>query len=99
MCLYVLTAGALPFDEPNLGALFSKISRADYHTPAWFSEELAHLLHAILNPNPKERCAVLPFCALWAPQSWPLATDWDFCMHCVQHLCALTWLCYVQANN
>jgi hypothetical protein len=72
VCLYVLTAGALPFDEPNLGALFSKISRADYHTPAWFSEELAHLLHAILNPNPKERCAVLPFCALWAPQSWQL---------------------------
>ncbi|BDA49381.1 CBL-interacting protein kinase 23 [Coccomyxa sp. Obi] len=55
VCLYVITAGALPFDEPNLGALFSKISRADYHTPAWFSEELAHLLHAIINPRPNER--------------------------------------------
>lgn len=56
VCLYVITAGALPFDEPNLGALFSKISRADYHTPAWFSEELGHLLHAIINPKPNERC-------------------------------------------
>ena len=55
MCLYVITAGALPFDEPNLGALFHKISKAEYHTPTWFSEELAHLLHAILVPDPKAR--------------------------------------------
>ena len=57
VCLYVITAGALPFDEPNLGALFQKIARADYHTPTWFSEELAHLLHAILTPDPKARSA------------------------------------------
>ena len=55
MCLYVITAGALPFDEPTLGTLFTKISKADYHTPAWFSEELAHLLQAIITPNPKDR--------------------------------------------
>jgi hypothetical protein len=51
----VITAGALPFDEPNLGMLFKKIQKADYQTPAWFSRELAHLLRAIIVPDPKER--------------------------------------------
>ena len=55
----MITAGALPFDEPNLGSLFHKISKAEYHTPAWFSEELAHLLHAIITPDPKARSVCL----------------------------------------
>ena len=59
MCLFVITAGALPFDEPNLGLLFKKILKADYQTPAWFSKELAHLLHAIITPNPQDRQGTL----------------------------------------
>ena len=55
VCLFVITAGALPFDEPNLGLLFKKIQKADYQTPAWFSKELAHLLHAIITPDPRDR--------------------------------------------
>lgn len=55
VCLFVITAGALPFDEPNLGLLFKKINKADYQTPAWFSRELAHLLRAIITPDPKDR--------------------------------------------
>ena len=55
ICLFVITAGALPFDEPNLGMLFKKIQKADYQTPAWFSRDLAHLLHAIITPDPKDR--------------------------------------------
>ncbi len=60
VCLYVIAAGALPFDEPNLGALFQKIARAEYHTPTWLSEELAHLLRAILTPDPKARSGTRP---------------------------------------
>ena len=59
VCLFVITAGALPFDEPNLGLLFKKIQKADYQTPAWFSKELAHLLHAIITPNPQDRQGTL----------------------------------------
>ena len=55
VCLFVITAGALPFDEPNLGMLFKKIQKADYQTPAWFSRDLAHLLRAIITPDPKDR--------------------------------------------
>ena len=51
----MITAGALPFDEPNLGMLFKKIQKADYQTPAWFSRDLAHLLRAIIVPDPKQR--------------------------------------------
>lgn len=59
VCLFVITAGALPFDEPNLGLLFKKIQKADYQTPAWFSRDLAHLLRAIITPDPKARSAPL----------------------------------------
>ena len=68
VCLFVITAGALPFDEPNLGLLFKKIQKADYQTPAWFSKELAHLLHAIITPDPKDRQGTL----LAVPKHLPL---------------------------
>ena len=55
----MITAGALPFDEPNLGLLFKKIQKADYQTPAWFSRDLAHLLRAIITPDTKARSAPL----------------------------------------
>ena len=58
----MITAGALPFDEPNLGLLFKKIQKADYQTPAWFSRDLAHLLRAIITPDPKARSALLALC-------------------------------------
>jgi serine/threonine protein kinase len=53
--LYVITAGCLPFDEPSLPALFEHITKADYVTPPWFSEELCALLRKILCVNPAER--------------------------------------------
>lgn len=62
VCLFVITAGALPFDEPNLGLLFKKIQKADYQTPAWFSRDLAHLLRAIITPDPKARFVSLSLC-------------------------------------
>ena len=75
VCLFVITAGALPFDEPNLGLLFKKIQKADYQTPAWFSRDLAHLLRAIITPDPKARSAPLAVCLTMhhAPCHWDSA--------------------------
>ena len=55
MCLYIITTGTLPFDEPNLPVMFDKISRADYPPAPWWSPELAHLIHHILMPDPLQR--------------------------------------------
>ena len=69
----MITAGALPFDEPNLGLLFKKIQKADYQTPAWFSKELAHLLHAIITPDPRDRQGALHAGPLYLLMSSPIA--------------------------
>ncbi|CAA6663156.1 unnamed protein product [Spirodela intermedia] len=64
--LFVLMAGYLPFDEPNLMALYKKFSifiaffhlflhwiyRADFTCPPWFSSGSMKLIKSILNPNP-----------------------------------------------
>ena len=55
VCLFVMVAGKLPFDEPSLGALFRKVSRAEYTCPPWFSPELAHLLSLLLEPDVRRR--------------------------------------------
>ena len=57
--LYVILAGNLPFDEPNLPNLFKKISRADYSIPTWFTRDMTSLFKAILNPDVKKRYAVI----------------------------------------
>ncbi|KEH36703.1 CBL-interacting kinase [Medicago truncatula] len=56
--LFVLMAGYLPFDEPNLIALYRKIGRADFKCPSWFSPEAKKLLTSILNPNPLTRIKI-----------------------------------------
>lgn len=56
--LYVIMAGVLPFDEPNLPTLFKKISRADYPIPTWFTRDMTSLFKAMLNPSVKKRYAV-----------------------------------------
>lgn len=56
--LYVVMAGVLPFDEPNLPTLFKKISRADYPTPTWFTRDMTSLFKTMLNPSVKKRCAM-----------------------------------------
>ena len=53
--LYVLMAGYLPFDEPIMSALFSKIQKADFQYPKWFSAPVRALLDRILVVNPAER--------------------------------------------
>jgi carbon catabolite-derepressing protein kinase len=53
--LYLIMAGTLPFDEPNLPALFNKIARADYPVPTWFTPDMISVFNAMLNPNPQKR--------------------------------------------
>lgn len=62
VCLYIITTGTLPFDEPNLPVMFDKIARADYPPAPWWSPELAHLIHHILMPDPLQRCACQRVC-------------------------------------
>ncbi|CAM9642889.1 unnamed protein product [Scytosiphon promiscuus] len=53
--LYVLLAGFLPFDEPSMSTLFSKIQAADFSYPRWFSPEARSVIDRILVPDPKQR--------------------------------------------
>ncbi|XP_065860073.1 CBL-interacting serine/threonine-protein kinase 9 [Euphorbia lathyris] len=53
--LYVLMAGYLPFDEPNLMGLYKKICNADFTFPPWFSSGAKKLIKRILDPNPLTR--------------------------------------------
>ena len=53
--LYVLAAGTMPFDEPQLGALFLVIANAKFNIPAHFSAELRDLITRILTADPKKR--------------------------------------------
>jgi len=56
--LYVLLAGFLPFDEPNMSTLFRKIMKAEYTFPPWFSVGAKALLQKLLVPSPSKRCSL-----------------------------------------
>ncbi|PKA60441.1 CBL-interacting protein kinase 9 [Apostasia shenzhenica] len=56
--LFVLMAGYLPFDEPNLMALYKKILKADFSCPSWFSSSAKKLIKRILDPNPHTRISI-----------------------------------------
>lgn len=56
--LFVLMAGFLPFDEPNLMALYKKILKADFSCPSWFSSGAKKLIKRILDPNPLTRITI-----------------------------------------
>lgn len=56
--LFVLMAGYLPFDEPNLMALYKKIWKADFTFPSWFSSGAKKFLKRVLDPNPQTRITV-----------------------------------------
>ena len=57
VCLYIMLAGCLPFDERVVGQLLRKICGARYETPPWVSTHAATLLRAMLTPDPAKRCA------------------------------------------
>ncbi|GMP71772.1 hypothetical protein CsSME_00030054 [Camellia sinensis var. sinensis] len=51
-------AGYLPFEEPNLMALYKKIFKADFTCPPWFSSSAKKLIKRILDPNPLTRITI-----------------------------------------
>ncbi|KAG4962068.1 hypothetical protein JHK86_038936 [Glycine max] len=50
--LFVLVAGYLPFDDPNLMNLYKKISVAEFTCPPWLSFSARKLITRILDPDP-----------------------------------------------
>ena len=56
--LYVLCSGHMPFDEPQLAALFVAITQARYRMPPHFSAPLQDLIRRILNPDAKQRATI-----------------------------------------
>ncbi|MBA0743691.1 hypothetical protein Gogos_006351, partial [Gossypium gossypioides] len=56
--LFVLMAGYMPFDEPNLISMYQKISKADFTCPSWFSSGSRRLIQRILDPTPLTRITV-----------------------------------------
>lgn len=56
--LFVLIAGYLPFNDPNLMAMYRKIYSGDFRCPKWASFELRHLIGRLLDKNPETRITV-----------------------------------------
>ncbi|KAK9279909.1 hypothetical protein L1049_013593 [Liquidambar formosana] len=53
--LYVLTAGYLPFNDPNLMEMYKKIYKGDFRCPKWISADLKRFLCRLLDTNPETR--------------------------------------------
>ncbi|KNA08776.1 hypothetical protein SOVF_159670 [Spinacia oleracea] len=56
--LFELCAGYLPFIDPNLMNLYTKILRAEYECPKWFTPSQKQLIGRLLNPRSKKRITV-----------------------------------------
>ncbi|KAJ0681296.1 putative protein kinase CAMK-CAMKL-CHK1 family [Helianthus annuus] len=56
--LYVLNAGFLPFNDPNLMVMYRKIFKGEFRVPKWTSPELKRLLSRLLDTNPNTRITV-----------------------------------------
>ncbi|GKV04349.1 hypothetical protein SLEP1_g16511 [Rubroshorea leprosula] len=56
--LYVLQAGYLPFNDPNLMVMYRKIYKGEFRFPKWTSPDLRRFLSRLLEPNPDSRITV-----------------------------------------
>ncbi|PIN22445.1 Serine/threonine protein kinase [Handroanthus impetiginosus] len=56
--LFVIMAGWLPFEEPDLAVMYKKIAKADFALPLWFSARAKKLIIRILDPNPSTRITI-----------------------------------------
>lgn len=56
--LFVLTAGYLPFNDPNLIMMYKKIYKGEFRCPKWMSSDLKRFLSRLLDMNPKTRITV-----------------------------------------
>eukprot|EP01062_Namystynia_karyoxenos_P051698 TRINITY_DN4072_c0_g5_i1.p1 TRINITY_DN4072_c0_g5~~TRINITY_DN4072_c0_g5_i1.p1 ORF type:complete len:458 (+),score=155.58 TRINITY_DN4072_c0_g5_i1:125-1498(+) len=53
--LFVMLAGYLPFEDPNMNALFNKIERGEYRMARHFSDPVKDLISRILEVSPEKR--------------------------------------------
>lgn len=56
--LYVLNAGYLPFNDPNLMVMYRRIYKGEFRCPKWTSPELRRLISRLLDTNPVTRITV-----------------------------------------
>ncbi|KAJ9543414.1 hypothetical protein OSB04_023121 [Centaurea solstitialis] len=56
--LYVLNAGYLPFNDPNLMVMYRKIYNGEFRVPRWTSPDLKRLISRLLDTNPQTRITV-----------------------------------------
>ncbi|XP_057513269.1 CBL-interacting serine/threonine-protein kinase 14-like [Actinidia eriantha] len=56
--LYVLNAGFLPFNDPNLMVMYRKIYKGEFRCPKWTSPDLKRFLSRLLDTNPDTRITV-----------------------------------------
>lgn len=56
--LYVLNAGYLPFNDPNLMVMYRKTYKGQFRCPKWTSPDLRRFLSRLLDPNPETRITV-----------------------------------------
>ncbi|KAA8517673.1 hypothetical protein F0562_015147 [Nyssa sinensis] len=56
--LYVLNAGYLPFNDPNLMVMYRKIYNGAFRCPKWTSPDLKRFLSRLLDSNPQTRITV-----------------------------------------
>ncbi|KAF8402510.1 hypothetical protein HHK36_010595 [Tetracentron sinense] len=56
--LYVLNAGYLPFNDPNLLVMYRKIYKGEFRCPKWTSPDLTRFLSRLLDTNPETRITV-----------------------------------------
>nr|KYP72972.1 CBL-interacting serine/threonine-protein kinase 10 [Cajanus cajan] len=56
--LFVLLAGYIPFQDPNLMEMYRKISKAEFRCPSWFPKRVQRLLSKMLDPNPDTRISI-----------------------------------------
>ncbi|KAL3835475.1 hypothetical protein ACJIZ3_010211 [Penstemon smallii] len=56
--LYVLLAGFLPFQDENMMKMYSKVFKAEFDFPPWFSYESRRLISRLLVSDPEKRITI-----------------------------------------
>ncbi|KAM0999056.1 hypothetical protein FF1_005812 [Malus domestica] len=56
--LYVLNAGFLPFNDPNLMVMYKKIYKGEFRCPKWMSSDLKRFLGRLMDTNPATRITI-----------------------------------------
>eukprot|EP01063_Lacrimia_lanifica_P033234 TRINITY_DN585_c0_g1_i1.p1 TRINITY_DN585_c0_g1~~TRINITY_DN585_c0_g1_i1.p1 ORF type:complete len:450 (+),score=216.44 TRINITY_DN585_c0_g1_i1:49-1350(+) len=56
--LFVMLAGFLPFDDPNMNALFNKIERGDFRMARHFSAPVQAIINKMLVVEPEKRATM-----------------------------------------